>query len=125
MINNMILAEISFDLSAVNGYALTVSIVGYLTVFSVLVVMYFIYNNIPKLIHLNIREKLKREGKEKEAELDLDINGEVNAAISTALYLYLNEHDEESTKLTIKHIQRSYTPWSSKIYNVNDYYKMQ
>lgn len=125
MINHMILAEITFDLSAVNGYAITVSVVGYLTVFFVLVVMYFIYNNIPKLIHLNIREKLKREGKAKEAELDLDITGEVNAAISTALYLYLHEHDEESTKLTIKHIQRSYTPWSSKIYNVNDYYKMQ
>ena len=47
----------------------------------------------------------------------------MNAAISMALYLYMNEHDEESHTLTIKNVQRSYTPWSSKIYNVNDYFK--
>lgn len=118
-------AKIFFDWSAINGFGITVAIVGYLTVFIALVILYFVYNNIPKLIQLNTRRKLRKEGKEKEAEKVLDVTGEVNAAISTALYLFLNEHDEESQKLTIKQIQRSYTPWSSKIYNVNDYFKMQ
>lgn len=117
--------EITFDLSAISAYSITLAVVGYLTVFFALVIMYFVYINIPKLINLKIRQKLKREGKFKEAEKDLSIVGEVNAAISMALYLYFNEHDEESHTLTIKKIQRSYTPWSSRIYNVNDYYKMK
>ena len=121
----MCLVEITFDLSAISGFGITVAIVGYITVFMALVVMYYVYNNIPKLIQFKIRQKLRKEGKTREAENDLNVVGEVNAAISTALYLYLNEHDEESHKLTIKNVQRSYTPWSSKIYNVNDFYKMQ
>ncbi|MCD4698543.1 MAG: OadG family protein [Bacteroidales bacterium] len=117
--------EITFNLSAISEFGIIVAIVGYLTVFFALVLMYFIYNNIPKLIQFKIRQKLRKEGKTNEAENNLEIVGEVNAAISTALYLYLNEHDEESHKLTIKQVKQSYTPWSSKIYNVNDYYKMQ
>ena len=117
--------EITFDLSAVTPFSITLAVVGYLTVFFALVMMYFVYNNIPKLINLKIRQKLRKEGKLKEAETELSVSGEVNAAISMALYLYLNEHDEESHTLTIKKVQRSYTPWSSRIYNVNDYFKMQ
>lgn len=119
------LLEIKFDLSAITDYSITLAVVGYLTVFLSLVIMYFVYSNIPKLINLKTRRKLRREGKLKEAEKELTISGEVNAAISMALYLYLNEHDEESQTLTIKKVQRSYTPWSSRIYSVNDYYKMK
>src|SRR5210317_840391 len=104
--------EITFDLSAISSYSITLAIVGYLTVFFALVIMYFVYNNIPKLINLKTRHRLRREGKHKEAETDLSVVGEVNAAISMALYLFLNEHDEESHTLTIKKVQRSYTPWS-------------
>jgi hypothetical protein len=119
------LAEITFDFSAISEFSVVLAVVGYLTVFFALVIMYFVYNNIPKLINLKIRQKLRREGKLKEAENELAMVGEVNAAISMALYLYLNEHDEESHTLTIKKVQRSYTPWSSRIYNVNDYFKMK
>ena len=117
--------EIKFDFSAISQFSITLAVVGYLTVFLALVVMYYVYNNIPKLINLKIRQKLRREGKHVEAEDELAMVGEVNAAISTALYMYLNEHDEESHTLTIKKVQRSYTPWSSRIYNVNDYFKMK
>jgi len=119
------LLEIKFDLSAITPYSITLAIVGYLTVFFALVIMYFVYNNIPKLINLKIRQKLRREGKLSEAERELAMVGEVNAAISMALYLYMNEHDEESHTLTIRQVHRSYTPWSSRIYNVNDYFKMK
>ena len=121
----MELAKISFDLSVISGFGVTVAVVGYLKVFFALDTLYYVYRLIPKLINLQIRKKLLRQGKEKEAEIGFDIIGEENAAISMALYLYLNEHDEESHKLTIKNIQRSYTPWSSRIYSVNDYYKMK
>lgn len=101
------------------------AVVGYLTVFISLVILYYAYRLIPKLINLQTRQKLLKQGKELEALNDLNIVGEANAAISMALYLYFNEHDEESHKLTIKNIQRSYTPWSSRIYSVNDYFKMK
>jgi glutaconyl-CoA/methylmalonyl-CoA decarboxylase subunit delta len=116
---------ISFDFSAISGFSVMVAVVGYLTVFVVLVFLYFIYFNIPKLIRLNVKQKLRKQGKLEDAERSVEIVGEVNAAIAAALYLFLNEHDEESHRLTIKNIQRSYTPWSSRIYNVNDYFKMK
>jgi glutaconyl-CoA/methylmalonyl-CoA decarboxylase subunit delta len=45
------------------------------------------------------------------------------AAIGMALHLYLNDsaHDDESNVITIKRIQRRYSPWSSKIYSMNNF----
>lgn len=49
-------------------------------------------------------------------------DGEI-AAIGMALHLYLNDsvHDNESNVITIKRIQRRYSPWSSKIYSMNNF----
>jgi glutaconyl-CoA/methylmalonyl-CoA decarboxylase subunit delta len=42
-------------------------------------------------------------------------------AIAMALHLYYGEvHDDESNVITIKRIERRYSPWSSKIYGVNN-----
>ncbi len=42
-------------------------------------------------------------------------------AISMALHLLFDEvHDTESNVITIKRIERRYSPWSSKIYGVNN-----
>ncbi len=118
-------ATIQFDISAITPFTITLAVVGYLTVFFALVLMYYVYRTIPRLINLKVRQKLKRAGKLEEAGEDLAVVGEVTAAISMAMYLYLNEHDEESHTLTIRPVQRSYTPWSSRIYNVNDFFKMK
>jgi len=53
----------------------------------------------------------------------LGINGEVPSgdivAIAMALHMYYDEvHDMESNVITIKRIERRYSPWSSKIYGV-------
>ena len=49
------------------------------------------------------------------------MSGEVNAAIAMALYQYFNElHDVESGVITIKRVSRNYSPWSSKLYNMNN-----
>ena len=45
--------------------------------------------------------------------------GEVIAAISLALAQHLgNKHDIEDTHLTIRRLQKAYSPWNSKIYNL-------
>jgi glutaconyl-CoA/methylmalonyl-CoA decarboxylase subunit delta len=119
----MEIAKINFDFSAIDGFALTVTLVGYGIVFTALVFMYFVYTMIPKVINMNIRQKLRKQGKHKEAEVEsFEMPGEVSAAISMALHLYFNEmHDEESNVMTIKKVSKRYSPWSSKIYGLNTY----
>ena len=117
------IAEIIFDLSKITPTAILISVTGYVVVFISLVLLFYAYSSIPHLINLNIRQKLRRQGKHHIAGAeDLSISGEVNAAISMALFLYLNEfHDEESGVVTIKQVSRRYSPWSSKIYSLNNY----
>ncbi|HSD63250.1 MAG TPA: hypothetical protein VLB50_05600, partial [Ignavibacteriaceae bacterium] len=66
-------------------------------------------------------KKLNNEGTSKTPK-NLSVSGEINAAISAALYLYFEEvHDTENTVLTIKKVQKNYSPWSSKIYGLSEY----
>ncbi|HJV78135.1 MAG TPA: hypothetical protein VJ602_07095 [Paludibacter sp.] len=67
-------------------------------------------------------EKLSGKKNEPVAPVSKD-NGEIPSAdvvaISMALHLFYDEvHDNESNVITIKHIARRYSPWSSKIYGV-------
>ena len=120
----MLTNEITFDFSNVTGFTIMVAVVGQLVVFVVLAVLYYIYRTIPKIMNFSIRRKLKKEGKIIDESKNLHVESDVNAAISLALYMYLNEiHDEESDVITIRQTQRSYTPWSSKIYSLNAYHR--
>ena len=48
-------------------------------------------------------------------------SGEVYAAIAMAIYAATEEvHDAENTVLTIRRVERTYSPWSSKIYGLRD-----
>ena len=101
---------------------ITIAIVGYSTVFIALVVLYFVFTYLSKLLNLEIRNRLRREGKNDCAEKkELQISGEESAAISMALYIFNELHDEESNIITIKKIERAYSPWSSKVYNFRRY----
>lgn len=120
----MIVNEVFLDFSAIDGLAVTIALVGMSVVFVVLAVLYFVYLMIPKIINISVRRKLKKEGRIIDESKTLHVESDVNAAISLALYMYLNEiHDEESGVITIKQEQRSYTPWSSKIYSTNAYHR--
>ena len=48
------------------------------------------------------------------------INDDVIAAIGLALSMSMEVHDEESGKLTIKRVQHRYSPWSSKVFGMNN-----
>ena len=99
---------------------LVIALVGYSIVFSALVLLYFFFNNVSKLLNTNLRNRLRREGKHEIAELP-DMTGEETAAIAMALYLYNEVHDEESNIITIKKVNKTYSPWSSKIYGVRNF----
>jgi Na+-transporting methylmalonyl-CoA/oxaloacetate decarboxylase gamma subunit len=117
----MILHEISFDFSNVSSFGLTVAIVGYSIVFSALVLLFLVYNTLPKFINFTAKRRLRKEGKCDDCDVST-IEGDVGAAISMALHLHFNEaHDEESDVITIKRVSKQYIPWSSKIYSTNPF----
>ncbi len=67
-------------------------------------------------------EKLFGKKEKSASTTDKDVNeipsGDI-AAIAMALHLFYDEvHDNESNVITIKRIERRYSPWSSKIYGV-------
>ncbi len=97
-----------------------VAIVGYLIVFTALVVLYVVFTYLAKVLEYQARKRCEREGRKICTDNDdFVINGEVSAAISMALHLHFSEmHDIESGKLTVKQVSKRYTPWNSKIYNV-------
>lgn len=71
----------------------------------------------------------KKDGKKKggaavaAAAKAADQEGEVYAAIAAAIHLYNNElHDEEDTVITIQKVEREWTPWNAKYYNMNHYF---
>lgn len=113
---------ISFDFEALFPEGIIIAIVGYITVFLALVVLYAVFTYLSKSLNYRARLKLRREGRYKAAEeKQLFITGDVSAAISMALYLYHELHDEESNVITIKRVSKTYSPWSSKIYAIREF----
>jgi len=48
------------------------------------------------------------------------------AAIAAVIHMYHNElHDEEVAIMTINKIARAYSPWSSKLYFMNQYFNIR
>lgn len=118
----MELLKISFDINAVYPEGIIIAVVGYITVFLALVVLYMVFTYLSKTLNWRARIKLRREGSYSAAEeKQLFIPGDVAAAISTALYLYHELHDEESNVITIKRVSKTYSPWSSKIYSLREF----
>jgi len=118
----MEMLRISFNFDALFPEGIIIAVVGYVTVFMALVVLYMVFTYLSKTLNYRARLKLRREGRYKAAEeKQLFIPGDVAAAISTALYLYHELHDEESNVITIKRVSKTYSPWSSKIYSLREF----
>jgi glutaconyl-CoA/methylmalonyl-CoA decarboxylase subunit delta len=98
------------------------TVIGYVVVFVALLLLYILFFNLTKVLQINVKRLLRKEGKVIEEKDDLSISGEVNAAIAMALHLYYSEiHDKEQTVLTINLTSRTYSPWSSKIYGLRQH----
>ena len=124
--NSQALNHITFDPSRIlDGDGILISVAGYVVVFIALLLLYLIFANLSKVLQLRLRKRLKSEGhKEESEEKELSVSGEINAAISMAIFLHFEEaHDIENTVLTITKVQRTYSPWSSKIYGLREFPK--
>jgi Na+-transporting methylmalonyl-CoA/oxaloacetate decarboxylase gamma subunit len=118
------LQNLTFDPSRIiSNDGLLISVVGYVVVFAALLILFIAISNITQLLILRQKMRLKLRGEQSEFTRDeLSVTGEINAAIGMALYLHFSElHDFESTVLTIKKVQKTYSPWSSKIYGLREY----
>lgn len=103
-------------------FGIGMTVIGYVVVFIALLLLYIIFFNLTKVLQINVKKLLRREGKVIEVKEDISISGEVNAAIAMALHLYYSEmHDKEDTVLTINQTSRTYSPWSSKIYGLRQH----
>ncbi|MBP8792682.1 MAG: OadG family protein [Lutibacter sp.] len=104
------------------GYIILLT--GLLIVFSALIVLSLFFEfGMPAMLYLY---KIISKGKDKKITdlppiVDEEFTGEIAAAISTAIHLYLGEkHDDENAVLTIKQARKLYSPWSSKIYGTQN-----
>jgi hypothetical protein len=108
------------DVSKIDPIAYTLVLVGLVVVFLALTLLVIIFNNVPRIgdYLLKLKGKFRKsviiENKSKQ------IPAQVTAAISAAIYLYLDDiHDKETRVMTIRRVSKTYSPWSSKIYGLN------
>ena len=113
-------------LLAVNwGNALIVTFLGFLIVFCLLVLLIFIIGLFGKIMapKAKVTKAQVSQGQSTSAsrtESFEHISALDSAAIATALHLYFDDpHDEESGVVTIKTVERRYSPWNSKIYGIS------
>ncbi|MDP5170148.1 MAG: OadG family transporter subunit [Bacteroidia bacterium] len=107
---------------------LILSAFGYVVVFLVLLLLYLVFQNLPKLLGsityvqdkaIGMRDMWKKNKTEETESHGEVLTGETCAAIAMALNLHLYEvHDEEALTLTIHKMSKTYSPWNSKIYGV-------
>ncbi len=119
----LILLTSSYD------FGITVAIVGFSIVLFSLTLLVFVFSRLPKLINFNLKKWRRKNKNITQDEITEDhyiVEGNVTAAISLAIHMYFNElHDEESNIVTIKKVRKAYSPWSSKIYSVNQNWPKQ
>ena len=108
------------------GIGLTATAVA--VVFLALVCIALLISGSGKLIARS-EERSKNKGKKESAIKPVSDgsraanDNEVFAAIAAAIHLYNDElHDEETAVITIQKVEREWTPWNAKYYNMNQYF---
>jgi glutaconyl-CoA/methylmalonyl-CoA decarboxylase subunit delta len=107
------------EFAKLDPYGIGMTMVAMSVVFASLLVLYLLFKNIAKLFAYDFKKKAITSLNPSENKKENQATLEVGAAVAMALHLYQQElHDHEAALLTIKKINRSYSPWSSKIYGM-------
>lgn len=105
-----------------DGWGGAITIIAMCIVISALVVLsvlFMIFGKVSEMVLTSKKKKAKAEAQHLPTEDTGLASGEVIAAISLALSEYFaDKHDVEDTHLTIRTLQKAYSPWNSKIYNL-------
>ena len=106
------------------GWLVTIS--GFLIVIIALIILCLIFASFSKLINIKSNKNNDEntvEDKTVKTSNSTNVDNDVAVAIALALALAADVHDQESDIITIEHIQRRYSPWSSKYYGMNNQVK--
>ena len=105
-----------------DGWGGAITIIAMCIVLSALVVLsilFMIFGKVSETLLTAKKKKAKAAAQHSPTDNHELAPGEVIAAISLALSEYFGDkHDIEDTHLTIKRLQKAYSPWNSKIYNL-------
>lgn len=105
-----------------DGWGGAITIIAMCIVLSALIVLsilFMIFGKVSEAILTSRKKKAKAEADHSPHDDHELAPGEVIAAISMALSEYFaHPHDVEDTILTIRRMQKAYSPWNSKIYNL-------
>lgn len=108
-------------------HGFTMAITAMTVVFSALLLLFLLFKAVGNiLMRMDANKSAKAAGtapvRQTAAQLHKDaISGEVIAAIATTIRLFEEDlHDKESEVITINRVARTYSPWSSKIYGINN-----
>lgn len=104
---------------------------GIVVVFAALTLLVLAFYAFGKVSRYNFRRKKSKSDLAKNSTpatnattKDDHISSDEVAAIATALHLFFSDvHDEESNVITIKRIERRYSPWNSKIYGITNLHR--
>ena len=101
--------------------AIAVSVV-FLALIVIVLILMGVSSTIKKVQNSMTKKHKISEEKVPNVKKSSDFNGEEFAAIAAAIYMYNEElHDEENAVLTINKVAKVYSPWSSKMHNMNIY----
>ena len=125
----MILSIINSGVEANWPQVWMVTLIGFGLTFVLLILLVYLMRlfgvimkprvKVPKVVKNDNKMEIKHDEK---SEVTLSAN--TTAAIAMALHLYYDEmHDEEQHVITIKNVERRYSPWNSKIYGINNLVK--
>ena len=125
--NDLGVKDINKEIMDVDPFGIGLTIIGMGVVFGGLIAIYIMLFYLSKVIlyqgKQNLARQQNKEIKKQNSANNQDegesMSGEVNAAIALAIYLNKEEsHDMIDAVLTIKNVAKTYSPWSSKIYNM-------
>ncbi len=109
------------DVTMTWGDILIASVIGIAIVFIALTLLVFAFNLTGSLSVRSSKKRMEKQGAAQHEVASSDISASEIAAISMALHMYFDdEHDKESNIITIKRIERRYSPWNSKIYGLTN-----
>ena len=120
---NMLMVLLSAVREPIATHDWVVTVGGFLIVITALVVLFCIFTGFSKLVNHDFK-KAKKEKKtttvpSTSTAAGWKVDDDLAVVIGLALSLSKDVHDEESGFVTIKRVERRYSPWSSKIYGLN------
>ena len=111
------------SIKASDPYGVGLTLVAVLVVFLALVCIALVLKGFGSIVQ---KVELRKDNDPQAKRLIHAVFGteeEVYVAIAAAIYQYQEDmHDEEDNVLTIQKVERAWTPWNAKFYNMNQYF---